>query len=115
MPTLASAVSIASAFALVAVCTQSGEIRAQGPEAIVNGVPREQGAPQAARASGSSCAALGGLAIPDVSIVSATSVAGGPLVPAAGVQPLTVPALCRIVAVATPSRPPRSHHAQVGQ
>ena len=106
MPKLASAACIASAFALVAVCTQSGEIRAQGSKAVVNAL-REQGAPQAGHAGGSSCAALSGLTIPDVSIVSATSVAAGPLAPAASVQPLTVPALCRIVAVATPT--PDSH------
>jgi feruloyl esterase len=58
-----------------------------------------------ASAAGSPCAALTALTIPGVSIVSATAVAAGPLeVPAAGrAQSLSVPAMCRVVAVATPT------------
>lgn len=125
MPKLASAACIASAFALIGVCSQSREMHAQGqppsdhpavtvrdkaytPRRVVaRNMRSEQGAPQAGHPGGSSCATLTGLTIPEVSIVSATSVAAGPLVPASGVRPLTVPALCRVVAVATPT--PDSH------
>ena len=60
-----------------------------------------------ATAGGSPCGALRGLTIPDVSIVSAISVPAGSLAPSTGTQPLTVPALCRIVGVASPT--PDSH------
>src|SRR4051794_12169263 len=55
-------------------------------------------APFAAR----SCAELTGLTIPDVAITSAQDVAAGPFTPPGG-RPLTVPAFCRVDAVATPT------------
>ena len=59
-----------------------------------------------AGAAGTDCAALTGLTIPDVSLTSATPVPAGPFaVPGGrgGAPPLTVPAFCRVVAVATPT------------
>jgi Tannase and feruloyl esterase len=50
------------------------------------------------------CASLTALRIPDVSIVSATSLSAGPFTPpGSSGAPLSIPALCRIVAVATPT------------
>jgi Tannase and feruloyl esterase len=59
----------------------------------------------AAWAAGTGCATLTALTIPDVSIVSATSLSAGPFVPPgnANAAALTVPAICRVVAVATPT------------
>ena len=59
-----------------------------------------------ATAAGSPCAALSALTIPDVSIVFAISVPAGSLALSTGTQSFTVPALCRIVAVATTVRLP---------
>lgn len=59
-----------------------------------------------AGAAGTDCAALTGLTIPDVSLTSATPVPAGPFaVPGGrgGAPPITVPAFCRVSAVATPS------------
>jgi feruloyl esterase len=63
-------------------------------------------ASRVASGAGTSCATLTALSIPDVSIVSATSVPAGPFVlPGGSVSgaPFTVPAFCRVVAVATPT------------
>ncbi|HEX7797084.1 MAG TPA: tannase/feruloyl esterase family alpha/beta hydrolase, partial [Vicinamibacterales bacterium] len=50
------------------------------------------------------CASLTALKIPDVSIVSATSLPAGPFTPpGSSGAPLSIPALCRIVAVAMPT------------
>ncbi|HUR34922.1 MAG TPA: tannase/feruloyl esterase family alpha/beta hydrolase [Vicinamibacterales bacterium] len=56
-------------------------------------------------AAGTPCTALGALTIPNVSIVSASPVPAGPFTApgSAGGQTLAVPALCRVVAVATPT------------
>jgi len=56
-------------------------------------------------AAGTSCAALTALTIPDVSIASATQVPPGPFTPPGpgNQRPLTVPAFCRIVVIATPT------------
>src|SRR5262245_3079884 len=57
-----------------------------------------------ASAADARCSSLTRLTIPDVSIVSATSVPAGPFTPpGSNGTPLAVPALCRIVAVATPT------------
>ena len=57
-----------------------------------------------ASGAGTPCAALTALKIPDVSIVSATSVPAGPFTPpGSSSAPLTVPALCRVAAVAAPT------------
>jgi feruloyl esterase len=57
-----------------------------------------------ASAADARCSNLTGLTIPDVSIVSATSLPAGSFTPpGSSGAPLTIPALCRIVAVATPT------------
>src|SRR5215467_4635469 len=57
-----------------------------------------------ASAADAHCPNLTGLTIPDVSIVSATSLSAGPFTPpGSSGAPLSIPALCRIVAVATPT------------
>lgn len=50
-----------------------------------------------------SCGALTALTIPDVKITSAADVAAGSFTPPGGGEPLTVPAFCRVAAMATPS------------
>lgn len=50
------------------------------------------------------CGNLTALTIPNVAITSATSVPAGRFAPTTNTAPLTVPAMCRVVAVATPTR-----------
>src|SRR5687768_6374988 len=49
------------------------------------------------------CADLKGLALPDASIASATSVPAGTFSPASGVSLDDMPAFCRVVGTATPT------------
>src|SRR5882672_8282569 len=59
---------------------------------------------QATAAADTRCTSLTSLTIPTVSIVSATSVPAGPFMPpGSNGASLTIPALCRVVAVATPT------------
>jgi feruloyl esterase len=56
-----------------------------------------------ASAADARCASLTAITIPSVSIASATSLPAGPFSPPGSNAALTIPALCRIVAVATPT------------
>ncbi len=57
-----------------------------------------------ASAADTRCSNLTALTIPNVSIASATSLPAGPFSPpGSNGAPLTIPALCRVVAVATPT------------
>src|SRR6476659_2939521 len=56
-----------------------------------------------ASAADARCASLTAITIPGVSIASATSLPAGPFSPPGSNAPLTIPALCRVVAVATPT------------
>jgi feruloyl esterase len=49
-----------------------------------------------------SCAALTALTIPHIRVTNATDVKAGPFVPPGSARPLTLPAFCRVEAVATP-------------
>ena len=53
--------------------------------------------------SAASCAALTALAIADVRIVKAAAVPAGPFTPPGAKQSMTLPAFCRVEAVATPT------------
>ncbi len=56
-----------------------------------------------ARPAGTACADLAALAIPDVTISSAALVEAGPFTPSGSRRPVTVPAFCRVVGLATPT------------
>jgi feruloyl esterase len=75
--------------------------------AAASGVVARASAPLAAslpaRAAVGSCASLTALAIPAVTIAAAEAVPAGPLTLAGQRTPMTVPALCRVVAIAAPT------------
>ena len=58
---------------------------------------------RAARQAAVSCAELATLSLPDATITAAQEVPAGPFTPPGSSRALTVPAFCRIAAVATPS------------
>lgn len=55
-----------------------------------------------APAQAEDCARLTRLVLPDMAVVAATEVPAGPFTPVAGAKDLSVPAFCRVQAVATP-------------
>src|SRR3954468_18534035 len=58
---------------------------------------------RAERQAADSCAGLAALTIPDATITAAQEVPAGPFTPPGSPRSLTVPAFCRIAALATPS------------
>ena len=67
--------------------------------AVTARVPQDGQAPGA----GTPCAQLASLVLPNLTIVSADDVAAGAFSLAGATRPLTTPAFCRVVAVATPT------------
>ena len=65
--------------------------------AIVGALPLQQLA-----GAEPSCSSLAALTIPNVRVIRATAVAAGPFAPPGASRPLTLPAFCRVEAVATP-------------
>jgi pimeloyl-ACP methyl ester carboxylesterase len=60
-----------------------------------------QAAPVAS--GGTSCANLAALTIPSITIKSANAIAAGPFAPNAAAMPMTLPAFCRVEAIARPT------------
>ena len=55
------------------------------------------------QAQAAKCAGLTRLALPDMTVVAAADVPAGPFIPADGLKGVTVPAFCRVQAVAAPA------------
>jgi feruloyl esterase len=85
---------------LIAPAVALGIVVAAAGAAVLRAAP--PAAPAVARAVGS-CASLAALAVPTVTIASAAAVPAGPLTLAGLRAPLTVPAFCRVTAIAAPT------------